>query len=98
MLLDVIIPTYNRHLRLRRTLESLLAAEVPQGLTVRVTVVDNNSVDATWRAVEGYANRFGERLSYVFEGRQGRSFALNAGIASTGGDLIGMIDDDEEID
>lgn len=98
MLLDVIIPTYNRQFMLRRTLESLLLAEVPTGLTVRVTVVDNNSIDTTRETVAGYANTFKEELSYVFEGRQGRSFALNAGIASTSGDLIGMIDDDEEVD
>lgn len=98
MRLDVIIPTYNRHQLLRRTLSSLLAAEVPAGLNVRVTVVDNNSKDATRQTVENYKERFGGRLDYVFEGRQGRSFALNAGIASTTGELIGMIDDDEEVD
>jgi glycosyltransferase involved in cell wall biosynthesis len=83
---------------LSRTLDSLLAAEVPAGFEVRVTVVDNNSKDATRQTVEDYKERFGGRLYYVFEGRQGRSFALNAGIRSTGGELIGMIDDDEEID
>jgi glycosyltransferase involved in cell wall biosynthesis len=98
MELDVIIPTYNREHLLRRTLDSLLAANVPDGLKVRVTVVDNNSRDETRKTVDNYARRFDGRLDYVFEGRQGRSFALNAGIASTSGDLIGMIDDDEEID
>ncbi|HXG91541.1 MAG TPA: glycosyltransferase [Blastocatellia bacterium] len=98
MQLDVIIPTYNRCRMLRRTLDSLLAADVPAGLEVRVTVVDNNSKDATRETVESYCERFGYRLGYVFEGRQGRSFALNAGIRSTVGDLVGMIDDDEEID
>jgi glucosyl-dolichyl phosphate glucuronosyltransferase len=98
MILDVIIPTYNRHLMLRRTLNSLLEATVPPGLDVRVTVVDNNSVDETRATVETYAARFEGRLNYIFEGRQGRSFALNAGIEATNGDLIGMIDDDEEID
>jgi len=98
MILDVIIPTYNRHRLLRRTLDSLLSAELPSNLRVRVTVVDNNSADATRATVESYAGRFKDGLNYVFEARQGRSFALNAGIASTDGDLIGMIDDDEEID
>ena len=41
---------------------------------------------------------FEGRLDYLFEARQGRSHALNAGIEATGGDLVGMIDDDEEID
>jgi glycosyltransferase involved in cell wall biosynthesis len=98
MILDVIIPTHNRYLMLRRTLESLLAAIPPAALDVRVTVVDNNSADDTHATVKDYSGRFKNGLNYVFEGLQGRSFALNAGIQATNGDLIGMIDDDEEID
>ena len=98
MQLDIILPTFNRHELLRRTLESFLSADVPEGLNVRVTVVDNNSKDQTPQTVEEFQPRFAGRLTYLFEGRAGKSFALNSGIASTTGDLIGMIDDDEEID
>ena len=99
MRLDVIIPTYNRCELLERTLASLLAAEVPPGLDARVTVVDNNSRDRTREVVEGWKERFGGRLGYVFEGRaQGRSPAVNAGILATSGDLVGIIDDDEEVE
>ena len=98
MQLDVIVPTYNRSSMLPRTLESLLSAEPPQGLRVRITVVDNNSKDDTRGIVDGYSRRLGDRVTYVFEARQGRSFALNAGITSTSGDLVGMVDDDEQID
>src|ERR1041384_3625235 len=98
MQLDVVTPTHNRALRLRRTLDSLLAALPDDNLDVRVTVVDNNSTDDTHSTVQSYAPAFGNKLAYVFEPRQGRSFALNAGITSTAGDLIGMIDDDEEVD
>ena len=98
MNLDVIIPTYNRSALLKRTLDSLLAARVPEGLSVRITVVDNNSKDETRAFVEDYVRRYGDRINYLFEGQQGRSAALNAGIAATRGDFVGMIDDDEEID
>ncbi|HEY4661505.1 MAG TPA: glycosyltransferase [Terriglobales bacterium] len=98
MRLDVILPTFNRYELLKLTLESLLAADTPAGLNVSVTVVDNNSSDETRDAVESYRPRFSGRLHYVFEKKQGRSHALNAGINSTGGDLVGMIDDDEQID
>ncbi len=98
MRLDVILPTYNRHQLLKLMLDSLLAAEIPADLTVSVTVVDNNSSDATRETVEAYQVKFGERLHYVCEKKQGRSHALNAGITSTSGDLVGMIDDDEQID
>jgi glycosyltransferase involved in cell wall biosynthesis len=98
MRLDVVIPTYNRREMLARTLASLLAADAPEALDVRVTVVDNNSKDATRQTFEEWAAKFGGRLSYVFETKQGRSHALNAGIAAASGDLVGMIDDDEEVD
>lgn len=98
MELDVIIPTYNRQDLLKLTLESLLRAEMPKGLKVRVTVVDNNSKDATPQVVDDYQEKFAGRLRYQFEPQQGRSHALNAGVASTNGDIVGMIDDDEEID
>ena len=98
MRLDVILPTFNRHELLKLTLQSLLAADTPSGLSVSVTVVDNNSSDMTHETVENYQAKFSGRLHYVFEKKQGRSHALNAGINSTSGDLVGMIDDDEQID
>jgi glycosyltransferase involved in cell wall biosynthesis len=98
MRLDVILPTYNRQDLLPSALNSLLAAEVPAGLSVSITVVDNNSTDGTRQVIESFQKQHGDRIHYCFEQRQGRSHALNAGIAATNGDLIGVIDDDEEID
>jgi glycosyltransferase involved in cell wall biosynthesis len=98
MRLDVVIPTHNRASLLRRTLESLLTADRPDRLDVGVTVVDNGSTDDTRALVESLMPRFGDRLQYVYEPKPGRSQALNAGIAATHGDLVGMIDDDEEVD
>lgn len=98
MRLDVIIPTYNRQDLLPLTLNSLLAAEIPSELEVGITVVDNNSIDRTRQVVESFQKQFGERIRYCFEPQQGRSHALNAGITATSGELIGTIDDDEEVD
>jgi len=98
MRLDVIVPTYNREHLLKLTLESLFSASVPAGLEVTITVVDNNSKDGTKLLVQQFKARFGDRIRYLFESKQGRSHALNAGITSATGDLVGMIDDDEEID
>src|SRR5581483_956105 len=95
--LDVIIPTFNRSDLLRKTLNSLLVADVPENLSVRVTVVDNNSNDNTSGVVDEYVNISPDLFQYVFEPKQGRSSALNAGIAATSGNLVGMIDDDEEV-
>src|SRR5688500_10442586 len=98
MRLDVVIPTYNRGALLRRTLESLLAADRPDALQTDVFVVDNRSTDHTRAVVESFMPRFEGRLHYVYECKRGRSHALNTGIAAGRGDLVGMIDDDEEVD
>src|SRR5829696_2592240 len=98
MRLDVIIPTYNRQDLLPLSLNSLFTAEIPAGLEVTINVVDNNSTDGTRVVVESFQKKFGDRIRYYFERQQGRSHALNAGISATTGDLVGTIDDDEEID
>lgn len=98
MRLDVIVPTYNRQDLLPLSLNSLFAAEIPAGLEVAITVVDNNSTDGTRQVIQSFKERFGDRIQYCFEQQQGRSHALNAGIRTTTGDLVGIIDDDEEVD
>lgn len=98
MRLDVVIPTHNRAALLGRALESLLAADPPAGMEVGVIAVDNRSTDGTRAIVESFVSRFGGRLRYLYEPKPGRSHALNAGIVATRGDLVGMIDDDEEVD
>jgi glycosyltransferase involved in cell wall biosynthesis len=96
--LDVIIPTYNRANLLERTLQSLFAADVPPQLAVTIVVVDNNSQDTTRQTVEAWTPIYHGRMRYVFEPRQGRSYALNTGVASSDSQLIGFIDDDEEVE
>jgi len=98
MTIDVIIPTHNREPLLARALNSIRAAQIPDGLEVRVLVVDNGSTDGTARLVCQEAAHFGGTLHYRFVGEPGKAYALNSGIAATAGDLVGLIDDDEEID
>ena len=96
--LDVIVPTYNRKLLLRKTLESFRTARVPPGLVPAIVVVDNNSTDDTAAMVEELRTDFPLSLRYLRETEQGSSQSRNAGITASQSDLIGFIDDDEEID
>lgn len=96
--LDVLVPTRNRAPYLARTLESLLDAPVPDGLMVRILVINNGSTDGTGPLLEWINAQSRGRVEAIHERRRGKSRALNAGIAVSSADLVGMIDDDEEID
>jgi GT2 family glycosyltransferase len=67
-------------------------------MEVRIAVVDNATTDRTPAHVRQEASRFAGRLQYLFVPEPGKTHALNAGIGATDGDLVGLIDDDEEID
>lgn len=98
MTLDVLICTYNRSALLRKTLDSLFRAHVPDGLHVQVYVVDNNSPDDTVLLIRDLQRNAPLPLHYIFEAKQGLSHARNAGISASAGEVIGIIDDDEEIE
>ena len=97
MRLDVVLPTYNRSGLLRSALGSLLRAPVPPELEVTIYVVDNNSADDTAIVVHGIQREATLPIHYVRETKQGLSHSRNGGIAAGSGDLVGFIDDDEEI-
>ena len=96
--LDLILTTHNRSRLLRKAVESVFRAEKPADLDFRVVVVDNASTDNTAEVASELCRTYGPAVTYVYEPVGGKSQALNTGISQTNGDLVGMIDDDEEID
>jgi glucosyl-dolichyl phosphate glucuronosyltransferase len=92
-LATVIIPTYNRSELLGETLDRLAAIR-PALSRWSVLVVDNNSNDDTRAVVERRQALFPVPLMYLFESRQGRSWALNAGIGATTAPALVFTDDD----
>lgn len=94
MNLSVILCTYNRALSLGPALESVALSRLPDGVSWEVLVIDNNSKDGTRAAVEAYCARYPGRFRYLFETRQGKSFALNTGLREAKGDVIAFMDDD----
>jgi glycosyltransferase involved in cell wall biosynthesis len=90
----VLIATFNRAALLDRTLDSIRRMRVTAPRTWDVIVVDNNSTDETRLVVERQARDFPVPLRYLFEARQGRSSALNAGIDAADGRVLAFTDDD----
>lgn len=91
----VLICTYNRAGDLARTLEAL--SRLCTSVAWEVLVADNNSSDGTAEIVRRAAERFPVPLRYVFEGRQGKSHALNTGLASSRARVIAFTDDDVDV-
>ena len=61
-------------------------------------VVDNNSSDNTRERVEAFKSEHNSlNIRYIFEQNQGLSYARNAGIVASRGDIVAFIDDDERI-
>jgi glucosyl-dolichyl phosphate glucuronosyltransferase len=94
---SVLIATYNRARLLDETLTYLARMRVSSGLVWETIIVDNNSSDETRTVVERHAATFPVPLRYQFETRQGRSSALNTGIANARGIVLACTDDDVRV-
>jgi glycosyltransferase involved in cell wall biosynthesis len=93
---SVIVCTYNRCQSLRRTLESFCQMRVGTEGRWELIVVDNNSRDATRDVCAQFEKRL--PLRYVFESRQGQSYARNRGLLDAKGHLLLFTDDDVSVD
>ena len=91
---SVLVCTYNRARLLRETLAALQAMTPPRDFTAEIVVVDNNSSDNTAAVVAESAREGRIPVVYVRETSQGKSFALNRGLAHTTGDIVALTDDD----
>jgi glucosyl-dolichyl phosphate glucuronosyltransferase len=94
----VLIATYNRAALLGETLDVLARCDTDPNLPWEVVVIDNNSTDDTRRVVETCQAKYPVRLTYLLERRQGRSAALNTGIAATSAPLLLFTDDDVRVE
>jgi glycosyltransferase involved in cell wall biosynthesis len=94
--ISVILCTYNRKAMLARALESILTQNFsPERF--EILVIDNNSTDETPEVVRHVAETSKPVVRYLFEGRQGKSYALNRGIQEARGPVLAFADDDERV-
>ncbi len=91
--ISIVICTYNRAAMLADTLASWLDVD-RTGISTELVIVDNASSDDTSSVVDEFKQYREERVTYVFENRQGLSHARNRGIAIAAGRLIAFVDDD----
>ena len=95
MRLSVIVPTHNRARSLKRLLQSLDAVELRDSVEIEVLIVNNGSHDGTGELLS--AERSKPRkfsLQVLDEKKEGKTSALNLGLASAKGDILLTVDDD----
>ena len=90
--LSIVICTHNRVGLLGDALTHLVAQSAPS-VTTEIIVVDNNSTDGTADLVRKMAIDF-PAIHYVFEARQGISYARNTGWGLARGAIVAFTDDD----
>jgi glycosyltransferase involved in cell wall biosynthesis len=87
-LVSVIIPTYNRAMRCKAAVESVLSQTHGN---VEVVVVDDGSRDNTREVISGMDNR----VKYIGQANAGVSAARNTGLKAATGDYIAFLDSDD---
>jgi glycosyltransferase involved in cell wall biosynthesis len=90
--ISFIVPCYNAEKTLVKCIDSILSQDIDA--TFEVIVVDNNSTDSS--AI--IAEKFKERICFVKEEKQGRSYARNYGAMQARGELLAFIDADVYLD
>ena len=87
--IDVIVPVFNERDVVLRTLDAVLASDVP----VRAIVVDDGSTDGTADLLRR-SFRDEPRVTVITQKNQGKAAALRAGVAAATSDVIVALDGD----
>ena len=89
-LISIIMPTYNRESFLPKAIDSVLAQSYESW---ELIVVDDGSIDGTKELIASYDD---SRIVYLYQKNQGVSAARNTGIAESRGEVLALLDSDDE--
>jgi len=90
-MISIIIPLYNKGIRIRRTIESVLAQTYTD---FEVIVVDDGSTDDSAKYVKEYNDY---RIHYLYKDNGGVSSARNYGFRNSKSDWLLFLDADDEL-
>jgi len=86
--LAVVTPSFNQGRYIRATIESVLSQRAQN---LKYLVVDGGSTDGTLDILRS----FGAKLRWISEPDQGTADAINKGLNSVGGDILGWLNSDD---
>ena len=92
--IDILVPTFRRG-SLRRTILSVLAQDLPPGVSTRIIIADNDDTPSAEPLVRMLADTADADPVYVHAPARNISLARNAALDAAQGDFAALIDDDE---
>lgn len=94
MVVSILIPTHNRAPILKRTVESLIAIEVPHGIKVELIVVANACTDNTLQVIDRMQSSLAFPVRCLEQPEASLNLARNRCIAEAKGEILAFLDDD----
>ncbi|EFK37133.1 Hyaluronan synthase [Chryseobacterium gleum] len=91
---SIIVPVYNVENYLAKCLDSLVKQSLPD---IEILVVNDGSKDNSEKIIEGYAQKYPEKIKAYTKENGGLSDARNFGIDRATGDYIGFVDSDDYV-
>lgn len=96
--LSILIPVYNERTVVRRSLEQVLRAPLPEGMERELVIVDDCSRDGTWDILREIASSEPCIRLFRHEANQGKGAAVRTAIGYAQGDFCLIQDADLEYD
>ena len=98
MKLSIVIPVYNERALIPQTLDRVMAAHLPEGVTREIILVDDCSTDGTREWLGEYAAAQPLVTLRLHAKNAGKGAALRTGFAAATGDIVLVQDADLEYD
>lgn len=89
--ISILIPCRNEEKYIGKCLDSVLAFELPVGVSAEILILDGNSSDRTKELAEEYARR-NRNVRYLLNENTTQSWALNKGVKAAKGAFILRLD------
>ncbi len=93
---DILVLTYRRTQLLAETLRSIAGQLLPEDVSLRIIVVDNDAEESASAVVHEFAAGCPLQVSYLCEPVANIAKARNRALAQVDGDFSAFIDDDEQ--